>query len=252
MAVVNLRIGIRMDLPITLHADQEHDRLRTVIVLLLIFFFFIGYWLVNSLLSLDALAEIREYAVSISCVLGLVLALAVTAVIEAWLKRIWHSGRNLILNDQGILINDLSESQRQIRKDSHITRLNWYFKLKGYKRGGREKRISRKWICLACQIQQDDTRLSFYSYLPPEKASNWLKNEEFPHKFHQIDLADIHESSWTTRLGAPTRPQITNELLTGQDGRYWLAERNRWYDSFELTPQDFELILRELANYQTT
>ncbi|MCP4426561.1 MAG: hypothetical protein GY803_18875 [Chloroflexi bacterium] len=233
--------------PIVLHADQEHDNLRTAVVLLLVFFFFVSYWLVNALLNLPIFGPVSDYAVSLSCVLGLVLALGITAVIENIFKRTWHSGRYLTLNEEGILAQFRHQEARRIRRDGYITQLNWAFNLKGYRRGGREKRLPTKWVCLACQLQQDDQRLIVYSYMPPAKAAVWLENDNAPHKFHHINLAGAFEASLSDRVKAPTRPEISNEMLTGKDGRYWLAERNRWLDGLELTHEDFATFMQFIA-----
>ena len=71
-----------------LHADQEHDGLRAVVILLLVVAFFVSYRLVNSLWQWDVLAPYRDYAVSLSCIGALPLALGITAVAEYWLKQV--------------------------------------------------------------------------------------------------------------------------------------------------------------------
>ncbi len=232
--------------PITLHADREHDGLRTAVIFALIALFFVSYWLVNALLGLEALAAVRDYAVSVSCVLGLVIALGATAVIENMLKRHWPSGRSITLDDAGILAQFRRQNPLRFRFDGSMTRLNWTFKLSGYRRGGREKRLSSKWVCLACQVQQDGQRLVVYSYMPPRKAAVWL-DEDAPEKFQCINQADVADKSFSARVKMPTRPEVTNEMLTGKDGRYWLAERNRWDNGLELTHEDFATFMQFLA-----
>lgn len=234
--------------PIVLHVDQEHEGLRTAVILVLLLFFFVFYWLVYSLLRLEALATIRDYGVFISCLIGLVLALGASAVVERWLKRTWHSGRSIHLDEQGIRVQMRHQRGQHFRWDGHITRLNWTFKLRGYRRGGREKRLPGNWVCLACQLQQDDQRLIVYSYMPPKKAEQWLEPDEASHSFQAISLADVSDSSsLSSRLRAPARPEISNEMLTGKDGRYWLAERHRWTEGLELTEPDFGTFMGNLA-----
>lgn len=233
--------------PIVLHADQEHENLRTVVMLVLISVFFLSYWLINSLLELDFWRDLRDYAVSLSCVLGLVLALAITAGIEACLKRVWHSGRHLTLTENSIRIHDDAANEQVIRLAQGVNHLKWHFNLKGYRRGGREKRVPQNWACLAYQLQQGDTRLIVYSYLSPQKANTWLDDETIKPKFHKIQPGEVYDSSFSARFTSPARPQITNEILTGSDGRYWLAERHRWNEGFELTPHDFAIFMDYLA-----
>ncbi len=247
----NLPMTSPASAPVVLHADQEHDSLRTAVVLLLTALFFVSYWIVNALLQSEIFGAVRDYAVSLSCVGGLVMSLAISAIAEKGLKRIWHSGRNLTLDDTGILVQLRHQADQHFRWDGHLTRLNWTFKLSGYRRGGREKRLSAKWVCLACQLQQDDQRLIVYSYMPPQKASRWLENDRAQQKFHPLNLATISDSSFSARVKMPIRPEISNEILTGKDGRYWLAECHRWLDGLELTAKDFATLMEEITRRQS-
>jgi hypothetical protein len=233
--------------PIVLHADQEHDSLRTAVILFLITFFFLSYWLVYAILQLEFWGGLRDYAVSLSCVLGLTLALAISAGVEILLKRVWHSGRNLTLIENSIHVQDKFTGDQLINLTEGLAHLKWHFYLQGYRRGGREKRLSPKWVCLAYQLQQGDTRLIVHSYLPPQKAKVWLENEANTPKFHEIKPGDVYQSSLKARMGAPARPRINNKVLGSSDGRYWLAERHRWDEGFELTPNDFAIFMDYIA-----
>jgi hypothetical protein len=233
--------------PIVLHADQEHDSLRTAVILFLITAFFLSYWLVYAILQLEFWGGLRDYAVSLSCVLGLTLALGVSAVAETILKRVWHSGRSLALDKTSIRAHDKLVGEQLIDLTGGVSHLNWHFSLQGYRRGGREKRLSKNWLCLACQLQQGDTRLIVHSYLPPQKANVWLENEAINPSFHEIKPGDVYQSSLTARMGAPARPRISNEVLGSRDGRYWLAERHRWDEGFELIPDDFAIFMDFIA-----
>jgi hypothetical protein len=237
--------------PIVLHADREHDSLRTAVILLLIFFFFLCYWLVYALLQLEFWGSLRDYAVSLSCVLGLTLALAISAGAEIWLKRIWPSGRRLTLDENGIRIKEKAVEEQLIHPLKELTHLRWHFNLHGYRRGGREKRLPAKWVCLAYQLQQGDTRLIVHSYMPPQKAEIWLGDDAAGPEFHKIQLGDLYKSSFSSRVGVPTRPVISNEILSSEDGRYWLAERHRWDEGFELTPNDFAIFMDKVAAWQS-
>ncbi len=244
----NFSMMTTLPLPVILHTDREHDKLRTTIVLILILLYFISYRIVQALLNLAMFATVRDYATAISCVLGLVLALGVTAVIEKILKRTWHSGQSLTLDEEGILAQYRHQNPIRIRQNGSMTRINWTFGLKGYRRGGREKRLPAKWVCLACQLQQDDHRLIVYSYMPPREAAVWLNDER--HKFRRINQADAIEPTLASKLKMPIRPEVSNEMLRGKDGRYWLAERNRWLDGLELTHEDFAIFMRYLNNME--
>ncbi|MCB9418837.1 MAG: hypothetical protein H6667_03475 [Ardenticatenaceae bacterium] len=235
---------------IVLHADQEHDNLRTAVILFLITAFFLSYWLVYAILQADFWGSVRDYAVSLSCVLGLVLALAISAGFEVWLKRVWHSGRRLTLDENSIHIQDKLTNEQTINLTNNVSHLQWQFNLHGYRRGGREKRLSANWVCLAYQLQQGETRLIVHSYLPPQKAQVWLEDGSGRPQFHKINPGDVYESSLSSRFGAPSRPVISNEVLSNSDGRYWLAERHRWDEGFELTPHDFAIFMNKVTELQ--
>jgi hypothetical protein len=180
------------------------------------------------------------------------LALAISFGLEILLKRIWHSGRSLSLDENHIIIQDESADPQQIDMAKGPTNLLWHFKLKGYRRGGREKRLSQNTVCLACQLQQGDTRLIIHSYMSPAKAESWLGDGTSDFRFYEIHPEEVYDKTLTTRLGAPARPQISNEILTGSNGRYWLAERHRWEEGFELTPQDFAIFMNKVAEWHSS
>ena len=122
-------------------------------------------------------------------------------------------------------------------KNLNLTR--WYFELSGYPRAGRERRVSSNWFCLACQFQQDDARLILFGYFPPDKAVVWTEDQNLPEPFHLISLAHLYAEAGKKIRGAAIRPKIPSSMLTGSDGRYWLAEQKRWQKGVELTQEDF-------------
>lgn len=234
---------------VVLHADQEHSGIRLAIFAALFVGLLAGFWLINVLLEAFAPPTVVDYAVFLSCAGAVPFALLVIWALEKVLKRYWHSGLSLILDGRGLTIHDRRDDNQAplptepaMRWAAHMSQLRWYFKLSGYARGGRERRISAKWFCLAAELQQDESRLSVYTFMPPEKAAAWTGD---PKKdFHLINLAEIHDSSVRSRMGPPTRPTLPNHVLQKKDARYWLAERRRWEFGIELTPEDFSTLLR--------
>ena len=100
----------------------------------------------------------------------------------------------------------------------------------------RERRLTAKHACLACQLQQDNVRLIVFGYVKGQAADSLLDGSDF----HQIEPADYYERGPLRRLrGATDRPQLPTAVLTGRDGPYWLAEQRRWTDGIELTAEDF-------------
>jgi len=238
--------------PIVLHADQEHGGIRLVIFLSLFLAYFLGFQIVLGLLNTLAPPAVQDYAVFLSCAGGLPIAVLLIWLLENLLKRVWHSGLSLVLDERGISVRDTRKApaadgwaasaapgsaEPAIAWGGNLAQLNWYFKLSGYPRGGRERRVSAKWLCLATELHQDGARLNLFTFMPPNDAAHWIDNAQLA--FHRLNPVEIYDRSVRSRIGPPSRPALPNQLLHSKDGRYWLAERRRWEYGVELSPQDF-------------
>lgn len=234
--------------PVTLYADQEHGGIRFVVLAGLLVGLIIGFQLVWRLLAAFAPAAWRDYAVVLSCTGAIPVALLLIWVLEKFLKRVWRSGLSITLDDRGVYVHDRRGGAPAPTSDepamlwaNNMGRLCWYFRLSGYPRGGRERRVSNKWLCLATELQVDESRLSVYTFMPPDKAAHWTKNPK--EQFHVINPSELYQGSSRVRFGPPDRPHLSNSLLQTKEARYWLAERRRWEYGIELTPEDFATLL---------
>lgn len=234
--------------PVILHADPEHSGIRVAIFIGLFVGLIAGFNLLTVVLDAVATRAWRDYVTFLSCAGALPLALLFIWVLEKILKRVWHSGLNIALDERGLIIVDRRDGAKPepdpeyaMVWSANMNRLLWYFRMSGYPRGGRERRVSAKWICLAAELQQDDSRLSVFTLVPPNKGAPWIDNPKGG--FHLINPAELYDSSVRTRLGPPVRPVIPQKLLQTKDARYWLAERRRWEYGIELSPQDFAILL---------
>jgi hypothetical protein len=240
--------------PNLLHADPEHGGLRLVVFVILLLGLILGFIIIQLLLTLLASNSILiEFANVLSCVGAILLALGIAWATESYLKRAWHSGTTLLLGDSelGFQMGKRGQSQTEESsekivfewsKNMNLTR--WYFELSGYPRAGRERRVSSKWICLACQLQQDEAHLIIFGYFPPDEAAVWTENQRLAEPFHSISLAHLYSEAGKKGRRAATRPKIPPSMLTGSDGRYWLAEQKRWQEGVELTQKDFATFMK--------
>lgn len=233
---------------VVLHADPEHSWLRLAVIgVLLVAFavsFFSLYWLLPNIGG----SIFGDYALFLSCLGGLMLALAISALAEFAFKRRWHSGNRLILDESGITAEKQGEESDIMAWHRRISVTKWYFPLRGFPRGGRERRVPSSWFCFACQLRQDDKQMIVHSYLSPGKGEPLLDSG----MYHKIRPGDYHEGSSLRKLvSAPSRPTIPKSVLAGDDGIYWLAERRRWNDGLELTPADFQTFIRFVDNHLT-
>jgi hypothetical protein len=240
--------------PIILHADQEHSGIRLVIFLALFAGYFIGFQIVALLLQTFAPPSLTDYTTFLACVGAVPIALLIIWGLERVLKRVWHSGLSITLDEQGLYVHDRRNGAAENQSPAgptmtwtaNMSQLNWYFRLSGYPRGGRERRIPVKWHCLASELQQDELRLSIFAFMPPDEAAAWTENPK--QGFHIINPAEIYDNSVRSRIGPPSRPTIPNRLLQSKDGRYWLAERRRWEYGIELSAEDFATLMGYAAN----
>jgi hypothetical protein len=233
--------------------NPEHGGIRFGVVLsmfigLVFSFIFIRYLI----LSFAAGTFLGEFVIVSSCVISIPVALAFAWLTEKGLKRIWPSGMILVFEDQHFYYSDSgarsnpsehSVSQLTFDAGKRLNLTRWYYNLRGFTRAGRDRTVPDKWLCLACQIQQDDQRLILFSYLSPEAAANWINNQDISEPFEIISMAEIYKNDGFRRWGNTTRPELDAALITGPKGIYWLAERRRWVEGLEIEPKDFSFIM---------
>lgn len=225
---------------IVLNADKEHAGLRVVVMLIVVASFVIGFFVLNGFLS-GSLADdslVAAYSLPLSCILALVFAMAAAGASEALMKRYWPSGRRVVIDGQGLRASLPEGKEASLDWSGRVWAVRWYFSLEGYPRGGRERRLTAKHFCLACQLQQDDVRIIVYGYLKGNEVESLLAGGDF----NKIEPDEYYERGRLRRLrGATDRPQLPTKVLTGKDGPYWLAEQRRWTAGLELTTGDFAI-----------
>ncbi len=252
-------MAIEESTPTILHADPEHGGLRFVVIIVLILNLVVGFFLIQLLLNLLASDTLLiEFATILSCTLSIPFALGISWVVEGILRREWHSGKSLTLNNDSLVYQfppeqdeETEDKITQITFDwsKRVIVLYWYFSLKGYPRAGRERRVSNKWIGLACQIQQDESRFITFCYMPSQSAEKWIDNKDLSEPFVKISLAEVYkQAGQKRRASASKRPSIDTSLLTSSEGRFWLAEQRRWKIGVELSQKDFESFVNYVEN----
>lgn len=218
-----------------LHADPEHFGLRVVVFLTLIGGVVGGYFLIGALLRLVTGGR-PEYAFVLSCGGALALALVIVWLLEAWLKRVWPSGRRLLLDAQGITAVHAESHQTRLAWQDGVRAVTWSFQIGNFGHGGRERRVPKRWFCLAVRLRTEDDSVTVYTFMPPAQARQIAAAEAFT----EINLKEVAETSPRLRLGPPPPlPQIPQEALAGPHGRFWQGEKARRREGFELEPDDF-------------
>jgi hypothetical protein len=229
-----------------LRADPEHAGLRATIIVVLLVAVWLAFLLLRELLT-SFLPEIGSPAI-LACLGAIPVALVISAGIEALLKRGWGSGRQLVIETQSLALQRAGVDQVILRWDEPLSDVWWHFRVAGYPRGGRERRIPDRWHCVAGQLQQDGQRIVAFAFVSPSR----LEALKGSHSLYTLDPKDVYESSMRRRLEGPARPELPAEVIAGESGRFWLAERNRWQQGVELLPDDFETLLRTVRERRKT
>ncbi|MCP4363461.1 MAG: BCD family MFS transporter [Chloroflexi bacterium] len=238
-------------IPITLHADPEHRGLRLAVILFLFVSMIVIYFLLNFIWSLSTGGFVPDYSFIVTCISSILLGLVAIWGIEMGLKKVWHSGRAITLDEQGIRVQDRGAAPYLLDWQGHMNNLFWYFVLEGYKRGGRERRVPKNSLCLAIQVQEGEHRLIVYTYLSRKNAERLLVDNG-RNSFVEIQPTELYQATVDSGYFAmPGRPdKIPADLLSGKEGPYWLAEQRRWTAGYELTPKDFEIFLQTVFSVQ--
>lgn len=220
------------------HLDQEHRGVRYAVVVTLLLAFVIAFWLSGYILR-ALFPEVSTTAI-LSCLSAIPISLMVAAAVEWALKRTWHSGRALTVGAEEISLHLPEEDNRVIDRQKAYNEIWWQLPLAGYARGGRERRIPAKWYCVAGQLHQDDVRIVIYCYASPRRRQRWSETYDF----QKLSPEDVYNTSFSGRIGSPNRPELPPEVIAGRQGRFWLAERNRWREGVEMAQDDFEQFLK--------
>ncbi len=239
-------MAISRRVPVELRADQEHAGIRAAVVVGLFLFLILFYLIINALWPALAPEKLADYTFVVSCGGALGLALPALWFLEKQLKRVWPSGRAVFLDEAGVQARDPEMAPVQILWADKPFQISWWFYLRGYPRGGRERRLPKHWVCVATQLQAGEDFIIVYTYAPPKEAAVWTHYER---AFRQLNPADIYKHGLTSRLAAPVRPEIPAKLLLGQDGKHWQAEQRRWLYGYELERGDFQTFMDIVAHF---
>ncbi|MEM7333624.1 MAG: hypothetical protein AAF490_16160 [Chloroflexota bacterium] len=234
----------------TLHVNPEHGGLRAVIVFSLIISAILGFAFIRQILGIIN-DGFPDYTVIVSCFGGLFISLITIWVVERILKRTWHSGQKIELDEKGITLVNRVENDLPLKWNGDISGRHWTFGMAGYNRVARENRLPKNWLCLASMIQDGDKRLVVYTYLSPDKREDFLNGTAGNLAYHTIDPKEVFESSMRLRVGPTFYPAIPASILTGPNGRYWLAEKRRWEHGLELSIEDYEMFVTFVSHYLT-
>jgi hypothetical protein len=208
--------------------DTEHGGVRLLLIVLTMTGFLAGYALMAGLIT------VLKLDVATGClafVAGIVAAILFALASDRLLKRLWPSGRTLILNSDGLQYqNQRKTGEREIRFawDERINLLAWRFSVS---RG--TARAPKGWIVLGIQLLQDENQLSLYTLMPPKEATALPDYETFT---LLLSRAAIEKG------GVSLREASQQRRLLG-------AEDERWRHGAEVRREDFPLLIEAITRH---
>lgn len=229
----------------TLHLDPDHIGLRLVVLLTLFVSGMLGFATIRELLRLSN-GRLPDYTFIVSCAGAIPIALVSIWVVEIVLKRIWHSGRRIELDETGIAFVDKEDEAISFDWQDNLSIRQWTFDLAGYTRVGQERQMPKRWVCLSTELFDENASIIVYTFLSRRASLDYL---EGPLPYQEINPRLVYETSLQSRLGPPKRPIIPDEVLMGKNGRYWAAEQRRWQDGHQLTQADYKTFIHFISQY---
>lgn len=230
-----------------LRADKEHGGIQFVVLLIILIASILAFVLMDSLVLAPLLGggDFDDYRPFLRFVLSIVAGVVIGGVAEHFLKRTWSSGRQIYLDSEGLTVEVKDKQPQRLLWDQRVNVLCWAYPLRGFSRGGRERRVPSTHLMYACQLLQNDSSTIIHCYLSPREVKSTLAERQFT----QLDITKLHGSRRIKRFSPPERPSMPASLLTSKHGQLWAAEKGRWTSGIELEPADFATLLEYLARH---
>ncbi len=162
---------------------------------------------------------------------GIVVAVLVAVVADRYLKRLWPSGRSLVVNSTGLQLRDQRKNRHQetrISWDQRVNILAWRFAVE---RGS--ARVPKGWNMLAMKLLQDEAEFVFYAFMPPKEASALPAYSTFT---LLTSRSAIEKGDLSLREASEQR-------------RLLKAEDERWQDGAEVRREDFGALVASIMQH---
>jgi hypothetical protein len=205
-------------LPRSMPIDTEHFGIRIALPAIAVAGFLIGFALSSALLS-TIISETQLGCIPF--IGGIVLALFFAFVADKLLKRLWPSGRALIVDQQGLVLEDKRGRQNKtirMQWGEHINPVTWRFKVRRS-----SAKVQKGWMMLSVKLVQDESEMIIYSFLPEKEASLLPNYDKF--------------------IPLMPRAELESDALSlrekGEQKRLLATERERWEDGAEIQRKDF-------------
>ncbi len=231
-----------------IHADPEHNGIQTAVPLVFLTGLLLTYCLSLWLMPLRLGGLWTNYLLLGGCT-AVPIAALIMLLADKWLKQVWLSGQTIHLTPQQcIALHQPDADPVQIDLTQPHDTLRWYYQMGNWAKTGRERQIQRGWYCHTLAFKQNEREIVLFTFMSAGESEALRQLAPFK----SLNVTELYDTSLTSRFQAyrsPTgRPEMPPSLLISDDRAYWRGERSRWKHGRELTPADFQTILKTLNN----
>jgi hypothetical protein len=205
---------------LTIPVDAEHSGIRGVVLLAFVVLIVVAFVIANNALPANGLNLL-------AMLIAFVVSGAVTVVLERILKRVWSSGRAIILESDRVVLSKRGVTEQEMRADQPVQTLFWRFEVQ------KRTRIPKGWSMLGCALENDGEYLIAYTFVSPDALNTIERRDRFRRLISRKDA----EGQKTAR---------EDMRLAGEQRRLREAEAHRWNFGAEMTADDFTIYLTEL------
>lgn len=205
------------------HVDSEHGGIRFATMLLFLAGFLIGFFATNILIA-DAGINL------LSVLVGILVATVVTMLGERQLKKVWKSGRVVIIDPESVEIQKKGVQETLVTRKDGVTAILWTFRI------NRRSRVPKGYTMFAVALERDDERhLTAYTFMSPAQTTAF----EDAKRFKAIQSRKEEKNQANNALREDLR-------AAGEQRRLREAENYRWLNGAEMTPDDFVAYFQRL------
>ena len=156
-------------------------------------------------------------------VLSLAISLAVGAIttnlLDRQLKGKWASGRTFYVSPESIATQKHGTTEAELNPQKLVNPLFWHFEVT------RNTRVKKGWLVVGFGMEQDDTFITLYTFVPPDGLESLPFGKQFT-RLKKSDSDDLKQAG------------LQRRLLT--------AEAHRHNEGAEVTQAQFVDILNHL------
>ena len=152
-------------------------------------------------------------------ILSIIVAVALTYVVDRFLRERWESGRYLAATPEQIAIQQHGTTEREIDPQKQVNVLSWRFTVP------RSGRVKKGWYVVAMSLEQDGEYIPVYTFMSPDDFEAFKLGERF---------------RLLERKRRKIRKDSEREMrVAGEQRRLMDAERDRGIYGAEMTAEQF-------------